>query len=157
MKRALKILAIYIFLLPAISDIIGFFFEHSKIKYIARYPFSYIFETIFTGGTLLIPYLVLLGLAYINLFRRKPDDNYFFPNKIATISATAFIVAGATLVNIIWFLNNYLGIHDRFWITLGIYGIIPATTVVLVLVVYGLGYMVGWLIKVCSASTKALE
>lgn len=140
-------MAVYVFTLPAISDIIGFFFEHSKIKYIAQYPFSYIFETLFSGGTFIIPFLVLLGLAHINLFRRKPDDKYYFPNRIATICTTIFIVVGATLINIVCFLNLYLGIKERFWATIAIYGTIPAISVVWVLIVYGIGFMVGWLIN----------
>lgn len=147
MKKTLKILAIYVFFLPFISDIIGFFFEHSKIKYISKYPFSYIFETLFSGGTLIIPFLVLFGLAYINLFRKKPDDKYIYSNTIAAISTSIFIVIGSTLIITICFLYNYLGIHLGYWTKISLYGFIPKISIISVLIVYGLGFFIGWLIN----------
>jgi len=147
MKRVLKILAIYGFFLPTIFTIIGLFISPGKVKYVAQYPYSFVLELLLSGGLMIIPYLVILGLAYINIFKKKPADKYYLPHKIATIVTTVFVVVVTTFINLSSFLNEYYGIHGKVSATIAVYGSLPEVSVVLVLIVYGIGLFIGWLIK----------
>jgi hypothetical protein len=156
MKRLLKILAIYGFFLPTIFNIIGLFINPGKVKYVAQYPYSFVLELLLSGGLIIIPYLVTLGLAYINIFKKKPEDKYYLPHKIATIVTTVFVVAGTTLINVSNFLNEYYGIHGKVSSAIAVYGSLPEVSVVLVLIVYGIGLFIGWLIQLRTKTTQVV-
>jgi hypothetical protein len=147
MKKPIKILAFYIFFLPVIFDIIGFIIDPRKIKYVTQYPFSYILDKLFSGSTYLIPYFVLLGLAYYNVFTKKPENKYFLQHKIAVICTTVFIVTGATLIDFSIFLNDNFSVRGRLLTKIVTYGFIPQFSVMFVLLIYGLGFFIGWILK----------
>jgi len=154
MKKLLKILALYGFFLPIVLDSIGFFLDPKKARYVAQYPFSYFFEQLLNGTFSVIPFLLLLLLIYNNILKKQQVDKDYLAHKIATLFTTLFVVFVLTLSNVIIFLYNYYSFSRRVWKAIAFHGLFPIDSAILVLIVYGLGLFIGWLIKMFHQKDK---
>lgn len=143
MRKAIKGTALYSFLLPIILELVGVMIDPSRTKYIVRYPFSYFFEQLLNGALSIIPSIVLLLFAYNNLFKKQPGDKYYKAHKMATVITMCYILLSTTIFNSLIFLFTYLHLKGKIWTVVAGYGIFPVNAIILVLVVYGLGFIIG--------------
>ncbi len=142
MRKVLKITALYSFLLPVVLELVGIIVDPRKAKYISRYPFSFFFEQLLNGALSVIPSLVLLLLAYNNVFKKQQSDKYYAAHKLATGITMYYILCSTTFINVLVFLVKYFHLQGKLWKIIAGWGFHPVNAVVLVLFVYGLSFLI---------------
>lgn len=147
MKKILKYSIIFGFSLPILFNVVGLFIDLKMLDYMKAYPVSFIFEQILDGIMTAIPYLMLLLFYKIFYFKRKSGDKYYIQNKVALLITDLIFVVITALSCTIIFLSNYLGFKNILWKQIAGNLLFPVHSALLVLVMYGIGFVLGWLIN----------
>jgi|GEM_PF-6045099 len=141
--KNIKAMQLYCFSLPIVLEMVGILNKSVSIKYISRYPISFILELLVNGILSVIPSMVLLLFAYNNIFKKQPSENFYNAHKMAAKIAMYYILCSITLINVIVFLIKYCHIKSKTLNIISGYGMHPVNSIILVLLFYGLGYLLG--------------
>ena len=152
MKKVIVALISYSIALPIVVEVLGVLIQPQYHKFYTKHPFAAFLSILFSIITTAIPYFLFSLILKHNVLKMGSDDKKYLATMTASIVAALGVVFSTTYLNMIYFISL---VFKGGGSTSGIiYGLMPIYASIVMVLSYGFGYIIGYIISKIKGTIK---